>query len=51
MRAFLLLKDALEQISVCARRFSSFYPAVENKILELGLVVIEGMETKTSVQS
>ena len=32
------------QISVCARRFSSFYPVVEIGILELGLVVIEEME-------
>ena len=44
MRAFLLLKDALVQISVCARRFSSFYPVVEIGILELGLVEIEEME-------
>ena len=32
------------QISVCARRFSSFYSAVEIGILELGLVIIEEMK-------
>ena len=39
------------QISVCARRFSSFYSAVEIGILELGIVIIEEMETITSVSS
>ena len=39
------------QISVCARRFSSFYSAVEIGILESGIVIIEEMETITSVSS
>ena len=39
------------QISVCARRFSSFYSAVEIGILELGIVIIEGMETIASASS